>query len=180
MPNAAVVTDKAPGAGAPYSQGVSSGSMLFVSGQTGKSIETGKLAEGGLEGQAEQTLKNLGAVLEAGGCTYADCVKCTVLLTDMANFDRVNKVYLVRIPSSVAPPRRSPFAQIADSSFASQSYFTEKPLPSRMCYAGAHPPLSLARAPARGAAQLELTRPRRVLSHDDHSQRAPRGRARGD
>ena len=64
MPNAAVVTDKAPGAGAPYSQGVSSGSMLFVSGQTGKSIETGKLAEGGLEGQAEQTLKNLGAVLE--------------------------------------------------------------------------------------------------------------------
>ena len=111
MPNAAVVTDKAPGAGAPYSQGVSSGSMLFVSGQTGKSIETGKLAEGGLEGQAEQTLKNLGAVLEAGGCTYADCVKCTVLLTDMANFDRVNKVYL--------------------------EYFDGKdgPLPSRMCYA---------------------------------------------
>ena len=106
--NTAVVTDKAPGAGAPYSQGVSSASMLYVSGQTGTNPETKTLAEG-LEAQAEQTLKNLGAVLAAGGFDYSDCVKCTVLLTDMDNFARVNKVYL--------------------------TYFTSKPLPSRMCYA---------------------------------------------
>ena len=42
--------------------------------------------------QADQTLKNLGAVLEAGGFAYSNCVKCTVLLTTMEHFDRVNKV----------------------------------------------------------------------------------------
>ena len=67
--NTAVITAKAPGAGAPYSQGVSSGSMLYVSGQTGTNPETKTLADG-LEAQAEQTLKNLGAVLNAGGFEY--------------------------------------------------------------------------------------------------------------
>ena len=67
-----VSTDKAPAAIGPYSQGIAAGPWLFVSGQLGMDPQTGELVKGGLASQARQALKNLKAVVEAGGCALAD------------------------------------------------------------------------------------------------------------
>ena len=88
-----ISTAKAPGAIGPYSQGVETSGLVFCSGQIPLDPMTGVFVPGGVEAQAEQALKNLGAVLEAAGCAYADVVKTTVFLTDMNDFAAVNAVY---------------------------------------------------------------------------------------
>jgi 2-iminobutanoate/2-iminopropanoate deaminase len=77
----------------PYSPGIASGDLLFVSGQIGLDGATGKLVEGGVAAQAKQSLENLKAVLAAAGLTFAHVVKTTIFLTDMADFAAVNDVY---------------------------------------------------------------------------------------
>jgi 2-iminobutanoate/2-iminopropanoate deaminase len=85
----------APGAAAigPYSHGVESGELIFLSGQTPLDPETGKLLEGGIEAQTEQSFKNLFAVLGAAGLTSDEVLKVNVYLTDMADFAAMNAVY---------------------------------------------------------------------------------------
>ena len=85
----------APGAAAigPYSHGVESGELIFLSGQTPLDPETGKLLEGGIEAQTEQSFRNLFAVLGAAGLTPDAVVKVNVYLTDMADFAAMNAVY---------------------------------------------------------------------------------------
>ncbi len=85
----------APGAAAigPYSHGVDSGELIFLSGQTPLDPETGKLLEGGIEAQTQQSFKNLFAVLDAAGLTPDEVVKVNVYLTDMADFSAMNAVY---------------------------------------------------------------------------------------
>jgi 2-iminobutanoate/2-iminopropanoate deaminase len=85
----------APGAAAigPYSHGVESGELIFLSGQTPLDPETGKLLEGGIEAQTEQSFKNLFAVLGAAGLTSDEVIKVNVYLTDMADFAAMNAVY---------------------------------------------------------------------------------------
>ena len=77
----------------PYSPGIASGDLVFVSGQIGLDGATGKLVEGGVAAQAKQSLENLKAVLAAAGLTFAHVVKTTIFLTDMADFAAVNDVY---------------------------------------------------------------------------------------
>lgn len=86
-------TDKAPKAIGPYSQAVEANGTLYISGQIPINPETGKIAEGGIKEQTEQVLKNIGAILEAAGYTYANVVKSTCLLSDMDNFAAMNEVY---------------------------------------------------------------------------------------
>jgi 2-iminobutanoate/2-iminopropanoate deaminase len=81
------------------------GDLLFTSGQIPLVPETGKLAEGDIEAQANQVLNNLEAVLAAAGMDFSNVVKTTVFLTDLADFATVNAVYATRFPS--APPARS-------------------------------------------------------------------------
>ncbi|MBM3293493.1 MAG: RidA family protein [Candidatus Aminicenantes bacterium] len=88
-----ILTDKAPKAIGPYSQGIAAGGFVFCSGQLGTDPATGKLVEGGIEAETRQVLKNLAAVLEAAGTSLDDVVKCTVYLADMAEFGAMNKVY---------------------------------------------------------------------------------------
>jgi len=85
-------TDSAPKAVGPYSQAVAMGDTVFTSGQLGIDVATGKLASG-VEAQAHCSMKNLGAVLKAAGLTYADILKTTIFLNDMADFAAVNAVY---------------------------------------------------------------------------------------
>ncbi len=92
MSNTVVSTNKAPGAIGPYSQAICTGDTLFTSGQLGLDPETGKLAEG-VRAQAEQSLKNLGAILHESGFDYKDVVKTTVFIKNMADFKTVNEVY---------------------------------------------------------------------------------------
>lgn len=95
----------APAAIGPYSHAVAAGDFLFTSGQIPLVPETGKLAEGGIEAQTEQVLKNLEAVLAANGMTFANVVKTTVFLADLGDFAAVNGVYATRFP--LDPPARS-------------------------------------------------------------------------
>jgi 2-iminobutanoate/2-iminopropanoate deaminase len=88
-----VSTDSAPAAIGPYSQAVRSGDLLFCSGQIPLEPSTGELVKEDIEGQARRCLLNLAALVESGGGSLANAVRCTVYLTDMNDFARVNEVY---------------------------------------------------------------------------------------
>lgn len=88
----AIVTTKAPSAIGPYSQGIATESLLFVSGQLPIDPETGAMPED-IAGQARQSLENLRAVLEAGGSGLDQVVKTTIFLSDIKDFAAVNEVY---------------------------------------------------------------------------------------
>ena len=87
-----IATTNAPAAIGPYSQAVQAGSTVYFSGQLGINPATGKLAEG-VEAQAEQSLKNVQALLAEVGATAENVVKTTVYITDMADFPLVNAAY---------------------------------------------------------------------------------------
>ncbi|HTD37291.1 MAG TPA: Rid family detoxifying hydrolase [Candidatus Limnocylindrales bacterium] len=86
-------TVAAPEAIGPYSQAVGAGGYVFTSGQIGLDPSSGQLVEGGIEAQTRQVMANLAAVLAAAGLTFADVVKTTIFLIDMADFSAVNGVY---------------------------------------------------------------------------------------
>lgn len=102
-----ISTDKAPAAIGPYSQAILAGDMLYASGQIPIIPETGEIAQGDIHVQAEQVMKNIGAILEAAGTDYTKVVKTTCFLAEMADFAAFNAVY--------------------------EKYFTEKP--ARSCVA---------------------------------------------
>lgn len=102
-----ISTEKAPAAIGPYSQGIIVDKFLFASGQIPIIPATGEIAQGDISVQAEQVMKNIGAILEEAGTSYANVVKTTCFLDDMADFGAFNTVY--------------------------EQYFTEKP--ARSCVA---------------------------------------------
>lgn len=93
MSKIVVSSPDAPAALGPYSAGIKTGEMVFLSGQLGLDPQTGKLAEGGVVAQAQQSLKNIEALLAAAGATFDNVVKTTVFLADIADFAAVNEVY---------------------------------------------------------------------------------------
>ena len=98
-------TEKAPKAIGPYSQAVRAGNLLFCSGQIPLDPATGKMVSGGIEAQTERAMKNLEAVLSAGGAMFASVVKTTVYLADLADFPAMNAVYGKFFPKD--PPARA-------------------------------------------------------------------------
>lgn len=102
-----VATDKAPAAIGPYSQGIIAGNTLFASGQIPIDPATGDIKGNDIVEQAEQVMKNVGAILAEAGYEYTDVVKTTCFLADMGDFAAFNGVY--------------------------EKYFTEKP--ARSCVA---------------------------------------------
>ena len=92
MDKKVIATSNAPAAIGPYSQAVQMGDMLFTSGQLGIIPETGELAQG-VEAQTEWALKNLGAILAECGMNYANVLKTTVFVADLADFAKVNAIY---------------------------------------------------------------------------------------
>jgi 2-iminobutanoate/2-iminopropanoate deaminase len=89
----AVTSAGAPAAIGPYSQAIAAGPLLFCSGQIPLDPATGKIVEGGIAEQTRRVLENVGAVLAAGGASFATVVKTTVFLADMAEFSAMNEVY---------------------------------------------------------------------------------------
>ncbi|MBQ6888300.1 MAG: RidA family protein [Lachnospiraceae bacterium] len=102
-----IVTDKAPAAIGPYSQGIVVDKFLFASGQIAINPATGEIQGTTIEEQTEQVMKNIGGLLEAAGCDYTKVVKTTCFLADMGDFATFNGIY--------------------------EKYFTEKP--ARSCVA---------------------------------------------
>ena len=88
-----IATSDAPAAVGPYSQAVAVGGMLFCAGQIPLDPATGEIVAGDVAAQTERVCANIDAVLKAGGMTFANVIKTTVFLTDMANFSAMNTVY---------------------------------------------------------------------------------------
>lgn len=88
-----ISTAKAPAAIGPYSQAKVYGGLLFTSGQIPVDPATGLCAGGTIVEQAEQAIKNVGAVLEAAGTGFGKVIKTTCFLADMGDFTAFNEIY---------------------------------------------------------------------------------------
>lgn len=86
-------TYSAPAAIGPYSQGIITGNLFFSSGQIPINPATGNIEAETIKEQTKQVMENLGALLEAAGCTYKDVVKTTCFLANMDDFGAFNEVY---------------------------------------------------------------------------------------
>jgi 2-iminobutanoate/2-iminopropanoate deaminase len=93
MPLKQMNTEKAPAAIGPYSQAILANGFLFTAGQIPLDPATGKIVDGGIIEQTERVMQNLQEVLESSGASWADVVKTTVYLHDLAHFPTVNEVY---------------------------------------------------------------------------------------
>ena len=88
-----IYTQNAPEAIGPYSQAIQYDKLLFSSGQIPVDPENGAIVAGGIAAQAEQVMKNIGAILEKAGAEYASVLKTTCFLSDMNDFAAFNEVY---------------------------------------------------------------------------------------
>jgi 2-iminobutanoate/2-iminopropanoate deaminase len=107
MTRRAITTTGAPTALGPYSQGIDTGSFVFVAGQIGREAASGDLPDG-VEAQTKEAMKNVAAILDAAGLSWADVVKTTCFLADIADFETFNGVYKTFM--SDPAPARSTFA----------------------------------------------------------------------
>jgi 2-iminobutanoate/2-iminopropanoate deaminase len=105
MSRRAISTTGAPAAVGPYSLGIVADGLLFTAGQASLDPTTGQVVEGGIGPETERVMANLTAILDAAGATWADVVKTTVFLVDIADFAEMNAIYgrFVTDP----PPARS-------------------------------------------------------------------------
>ena len=101
----AVVTEAAPAAVGPYSQGMLCGNLLFISGQLPIDPTSGELIQGTIEKKTRQVLENLRAIAKAAGADLQDAVKTTVFLKDMNHFGAMNDVFEEYFPNT--PPARA-------------------------------------------------------------------------
>jgi 2-iminobutanoate/2-iminopropanoate deaminase len=88
-----ISTEKAPSAIGPYSQAVLANGFLYTAGQIALDPASGKIVDGGIVEQTERVMENLQEVLKASGVSWADVVKTTVYLHDLAHFPTVNEIY---------------------------------------------------------------------------------------
>ena len=88
-----ISTDKAPAAIGPYSQAIIAGDFLYASGQIPINPETGNVEAVTITEQAEQSMKNVGAILAEAGVSYDKVVKTTCFLAEIADFAAFNEVY---------------------------------------------------------------------------------------
>ncbi|HAR73711.1 RidA family protein [Empedobacter falsenii] len=88
-----VHTEKAPQAIGPYSQGVKYNGFIYTSGQIPFNVEKNELVTTGIQDEVHQVMKNVIAILEAGGTTIDQVVKTTIFVKDLNDFNAVNEVY---------------------------------------------------------------------------------------
>ncbi len=88
-----IYTQSAPEAIGPYSQAISTGSLLFTSGQIAIDPTTNELVEGGIEEQTRQVLTNIDAILDAAGTSRENIIMCNVYLKDLSDFTAFNSAY---------------------------------------------------------------------------------------
>ena len=88
-----IATTNAPAAIGPYSQAIEYNGMVYASGQIPVKPATGEVESDNIEGQADQSLKNVGAILKEAGLDYSNVIKTTCFLADIADFAKFNEVY---------------------------------------------------------------------------------------
>ena len=100
-------TPNAPAPVGPYNQAILVNGILYASGQIALNPKDGSLVMDTLEQETEQVMSNLAAVLEAANMGFEDVVKCTIFLSDMEMFARVNAVYGKYFDDETAPARET-------------------------------------------------------------------------
>jgi 2-iminobutanoate/2-iminopropanoate deaminase len=100
-----VNTSNAPAPVGPYNQAVLFNNTLYVSGQIAIHPATGALVMDNIEAETHQVLKNLGAILAAADLGYEDVFKCSVFVSDMNLYSRINAVYAEYFAEDTAPAR---------------------------------------------------------------------------
>ena len=105
MKKKVLTSDKAALPIGPYSQGIQFGNLIFVAGEKGIDPKTGKIVPGGIGAETRQTFENIKAILAEAGATLDDAVSSTVHMTDLNEFQEMNKVYAEYFHA--APPGRT-------------------------------------------------------------------------
>lgn len=100
-----ISTPEAPSPAGSYSPGVCIGELIFLAGQGGFDSKTGHLIGDTVEGQVEQTFRNIEALLQAAGASLSDVVSCVVHLNDLADFPMFNVAYARQFPGPIKPVR---------------------------------------------------------------------------
>ena len=100
-----IITSNAPDPVGPYNQAVKAGDTLYLSGQIALDPKSGELVLTNIEEETHQVFKNLKAVLEKNDMTFENIVKCTVFVSDMNNYGRINAVYGEYFDDNTAPAR---------------------------------------------------------------------------
>jgi 2-iminobutanoate/2-iminopropanoate deaminase len=106
MSKEAIRTEKAPAPfqGAPYSQAISHGDLVFVSGQLGIDPATNEVVQGGVAAQTQRALENVQAILEEAGSSLGNVLQASIFLIDLQDFGAMNEVY-ARYMGDVFPAR---------------------------------------------------------------------------
>ncbi|MBC6994499.1 Rid family detoxifying hydrolase [Neolewinella lacunae] len=105
MSRTIINTPHAPAPVGPYNQAILHNGVLYVSGQIALDPATGELRTGDIETETRLVLDNLGAILQAAGTDYANVLKCSVFVSDIENFGRINAVYSTYFAEDTAPAR---------------------------------------------------------------------------
>ncbi len=100
-----IQTDQAPAPVGPYNQAIIHNGTLYVSGQIAINPASGELVTTDIETETHQVMKNIGAILEKAGATFEDVIKCSVFVSDMGNYGRINAVYAEYFNDDTAPVR---------------------------------------------------------------------------
>ncbi|WP_422007264.1 RidA family protein [Roseivirga pacifica] len=104
MSKSIIISDQAPAPIGPYSQAVKAGNTLYISGQIPFDQLTGEMINENITEETHQVMKNIEAILSAGGMTFANVVKCSIFLKDLGQFTTVNDAYAMYFKSE--PPAR--------------------------------------------------------------------------
>lgn len=96
---------EAPAPVGPYNHAVLAGNTLYISGQIAIDQSTGQLVMDTIENETHQVMKNMGFILSAAGLTFENIVKCTIFVSDMENYGRINAVYASYFNEATAPAR---------------------------------------------------------------------------
>lgn len=100
-------TDKAPAPIGPYSQGVQFGKMLYTSGQIAINPATGELETEDITRETTLVMENLREILKAAGMNFEHVLKASIFVSDMHNFEAINKVYATYFNQAIAPARET-------------------------------------------------------------------------
>jgi len=100
-----IKTDKAPAPIGPYNQAVIHNGTLYASGQIAMDPKSGALVTDSIEAETRQVMANIQAILEEAGLTFNDIIKCSVFVSDMNNFGRINAIYSEYFEDNSAPAR---------------------------------------------------------------------------
>lgn len=105
MSRTVINTEAAPAPVGAYNQAILHNGVLYVSGQIALDPATGELLTSDIETETRRVLDNLGAILEAAGTSFANVLKCSVFVSDIENFGRINTVYSTYFDADTAPAR---------------------------------------------------------------------------